>query len=352
MRATLCERLQLALLRAIGRLPARLQTWLGGGPVRVDGETLDPMVQIVRGVRRRRNPYGLVEPTPEIARQRFRHETLAFRGRVTPVGAVRDFTIPGGAGPLPARHYAPAASHAQPLVVYLHGGGWVIGDLDTHDEPCRILCAHARMHVLSVDYRLAPEHPFPDALDDARAALRWAQSHAGSLGARADAVAIGGDSAGGNLATVIAAESARAGTPPAAQLLVYPPTDSVTPRPSQSLFGFGYFLSRVDREEFSKHYLGGTGATGADPRVSPLLGRDLAGQPPAFVVTAGFDLLRDEGEAYAAALAAAGTPVQLERAAALGHGFIHMAGVSPAARATMERLARDWRGFLDVVLGA
>ena len=272
VRATLCERLQLALLRAIGRLPARLQTWLGGGPVRVDGETLDPMVQIVRGVRRRRNPYGLVEPTPEIARQRFRHETLAFRGRVTPVGAVRDFTIPGGAGPLPARHYAPAASHAQPLVVYLHGGGWVIGDLDTHDEPCRILCAHARMHVLSVDYRLAPEHPFPDALDDARA-----------------------------------------GTPPAAQLLVYPPTDSVTPRPSQSLFGFGYFLSRVDREEFSRHYLGGTGATGADPRVSPLLGRDLAGQPPAFVVTAGFDLLRDEGEAYAAALEAAGTPVQLGR---------------------------------------
>ena len=352
MRPTIGERLQLALLRAIGRLPARVQTWLGGGRVTVDGESLDPVVQIVRVVHRRRNPYGLAEPTPEVARQRFRHETLAFRGPVTPVGAVRDFTIPGGAGPLGVRHYAPDSPDAQPLVVYLHGGGWVIGDLDTHDEPCRILCAHARVHIVSVAYRLAPEHPFPDALDDTRAALRWAQAHAVSLGARADAVSIGGDSAGANLATVIAAEAARAGTPPVAQLLVYPPTDSLTPRPSQSLFGFGYFLSRVDREEFSRHYLGGTGATGADPRVSPLLDRDLAGRPPAFIVTAGFDLLRDEGEAYATALAAAGTPVQLERAAAFGHGFIHMTGVSPAARETMERLGRDWRGFLDAVLGA
>jgi acetyl esterase len=231
--------------------------------------------------------------------------------------------------------------------VYLHGGGFVIGDVDTHDEPCRLLCRHAGTHVLSVDYRLAPEHPFPAALDDARAALRWARAHAAALGADASRVAVGGDSAGANLATVAARLAAREGAPPDAQLLVYPPTDGPTARPSRALFGDGWFLDRADRDAFMAHYTAGAGVGEEDPRISPLRAADLGGLPPALVVTAGFDILRDEGEAYAAALAAAGTPVRAYGEDALPHGFIHMTGVAPAAHRAVVRLAFEWRALLD-----
>ncbi|HEV2150630.1 MAG TPA: alpha/beta hydrolase fold domain-containing protein, partial [Longimicrobiaceae bacterium] len=160
-------------------------------------------------------------------------------------------------------------------------------------------------------------------------------------------VAMGGDSAGANLTTVAALLAREEGPAPAAQLLVYPATDSVTPRPSQALFSEGFFLSRADRAAFTGHYLGGTGVTGADPRVSPLHAPDLSGLPPALVVTAGFDILRDEGAAYADALEAAGTPVRRLLVSGQGHGFIHLTGVNPDARAAMVRLARAWRALLD-----
>ena len=346
------EHLQRVVARALGRLPAGVQVRLSGEPpVRVDELTLDPHVQIVRALRRRRGVPGLCEPSPEAGRARYRRESLVFRGPPTPVGTVRDFEIPGGAGPVRVRHYAPPSTESpRPLTVYLHGGGFVIGDLDTHDEPCRILCRHGAAHVLSVEYRLAPEHPFPAGLDDARAALRWARAHAAALGADSARVAIGGDSAGGNLAAVAARLATDEGRPPFAQLLIYPATDSETPRPSQALFGDGYFLSQADRDAFSRYYLEGTGIDGADPRVSPLHA-DLSGLPPALVVTAGFDMLRDEGEAYAEALRAAGSPARLLRVPGMGHGFIHMTGVTPAARAAMIQVARDWRALLDDVGG-
>jgi acetyl esterase len=343
----LSERIESLAARVLVRLPARWQVRLSGQPhVTADGLTLDPHVQLVRTVRRRRNPHGLCEPDLRQARARYRRESVLFRGPATPVGAVRDFTIPGGGGPLRVRHYAPASDGPQPLTVYLHGGGFTIGDLDTHDEACRILCAEGRIHVLSVDYRLAPEHPFPAALDDARAALRWAQAHAAGLGADPARVAIGGDSAGGNLAAVISLQT-RDDTPPAAQLLIYPVTDRKNTRPSQQLFGEGYFLSNADRAAFTGFYLDGTGTPERDWRVSPLYAESHAGLAPALVVTAGFDMLRDEGEAYADALREAGTAVRRSRADAHGHGFLHMTGVSPGAKQAMVRVAREWRGVLD-----
>ncbi|MFL5537749.1 MAG: alpha/beta hydrolase, partial [Longimicrobiaceae bacterium] len=191
-------------------------------------------------------------------------------------------------------------------------------------------------------------HPFPAALDDTLAALRWAQAHAAELGADPARVAVGGDSAGGNLAAVVAQLTAR-DRPPIAQLLIYPPTDSETERPSQSLFGEGYFLSQGDRDAFAHYYLEGTGVTGEDPRVSPLLAPDLSGLAPALVVTTGFDILRDEAEAYYEALAAAGSLARLTRIPGHGHGFLHMTGVSPGARAAMVGVAKEWRALLDSV---
>jgi acetyl esterase len=345
---TLLDRIEGFAGRAISRLPPALAVRLSGEPAVVsEGMTLDPHVQLLRAVRRRRNPHGLCEPTLAEARARYRRETMIFQWPRTPVASVRDFEVPGGAGqPLRVRHYAPLADGPRPLTVYLHGGGFTIGDLETHDEPCRLLCRRGRLHVLAVEYRLAPEHPLPAAIDDARAALRWAQANAAGVGADPATVGIGGDSAGANLAAVVSIQT-RGERPPSAQLLIYPPADSLTERPCQALYGAGYFLDQADRDAFEGHYLRGTGVDAGDWRVSPLYAPDLSGLPPALLVSAGFDLLRDEGEAYADALEAAGSPGRRLRLEAHGHGFLHMTGVSPGARAAMEEVAAAWRELLE-----
>ncbi|HEX2210249.1 MAG TPA: alpha/beta hydrolase [Longimicrobium sp.] len=343
----LVDRIERFVARALVRLPGHVHVRLSGEPpVVADGLTLDPHVQLIRALRRRRNPHHLCEPTLERGRARYRREALLFRGPMTQVGAVRDLTIPGEGGPLRVRHYAPDAAGPQPLTIYLHGGGFTIGGLDTHDEACRILCRYGRIHVLAVEYRLAPENPFPAALHDARAALRWAQAHAAELGADPARVAMGGDSAGGNLSAVVAIET-RDDHPPAAQLLIYPAVDRRNTRPSQQLFGQGFFLSDEDRAAFTSYYLAGTGIPEGDWRVSPLYAPSHARLAPALVVTAGFDMLRDEGEAYAEVLKSAGTPVRRMRVDAHGHGFLHMTGVSPGARRALVEVAEAWRGVLD-----
>ena len=348
-RITPAERLQGLAGRALGRLPAGMQRRLSGRPPLVlDGQTLDPQLQLLLAVRRRLNPQGLCEPSPEAARARFRREMEIFGGPKTRVGAARDFEIPGAGGPLPVRHYAPAASEAKPaLLVYLHGGGFVIGDLETHDEACRLLCRHAATDVLSVDYRLAPEHPFPAALEDTLAALRWARANASAFGVDPARVALGGDSAGANLSAVASRLATQDGSPPAAQLLIYPPTDGVGQHASHGMFGEGFFLSRADRDDFTRYYLDGTGVPVEDPRVSPLHATELSGLPPALLITAGFDLLRDEGEAYSEALRAAGTIVRARRFPALAHGFVNLTGVSPASRRALIKVAEEWRALLD-----
>jgi acetyl esterase len=261
---------------------------------------------------------------------------------------VRDLLVEGAAGPLAARHYAPEeGGEPHPLVVYFHGGGFVLGSLETHDAPCRLLCRHAGSHVLSVDYRLAPEHPFPAAVEDGRAALRWAASHAAELGADPSRVAVAGDSAGGNVAAVASWEASRDGCPaPVLQVLLYPVTDMMERSRSHELFGGGFLLTRELMDWFAAQYVADTNP--ADPRLSVLRAEDLGGVAPALVVTAGFDPLRDEGEAYAEALRAAGVaPVVLRRFPGLVHGFCNALGTSRVSREAFIEVAGATRALLS-----
>jgi acetyl esterase len=291
----------------------------------------------------------MVLTTPEHLRRQQRNAALLIAGRPTRVGSVRDLEVQGATGPLRARHYAPEHGENAPLLVFLHGGGFVFGDLDTHDPPCRVLCRHGGMHVLAIEYRLAPEHPFPAPVDDARAALRWAQEHAAELGADPLRVGIGGDSAGANLSAAVALLAAEDGGPaPVCQMLIYPAVDRTKVYPSIDLFADGFFLTRASIEWFHLKYSGGSGAHDRDPRLGPLHAASHANLPPALVVTAGFDPLRDEGEAYAAALQAGGTTTVLRRFDALIHGFFNMVGVSPACRDAVIEVAGATRALFAI----
>src|SRR4051812_19489658 len=261
-----------SLARAFDVLPDPVKVRLSGRPpIVLDGQRLDAGVQLMLATRRR-----MGEPPPETltleqGRAFTRYEAAVARGRVVPVGAVRDLQVDGAVGPLRARHYAPdEPGGPHPLLVFLHGGGWVVGDLDTHDAPCRALCRHGGAHVLAVDYALAPEHRFPEAVDDALAAWRWAVEHAAELGADPARIGIAGDSAGGNLATVVAQTAARGEAPaPAVQLLVSPVTDATTRRRPHELFGEGFFLTSALMTWFPRHTFA-EGLDPADPRRSPL----------------------------------------------------------------------------------
>ncbi|MEU6841245.1 alpha/beta hydrolase [Streptomyces sp. NPDC046716] len=240
------------------------------------------------------------------------------------VGAVEDREIPGAPDgpPIPVRIYRPeGGAGPRPVVVFFHGGGWVICDLDSHDATARALCRDAGAVVVSVDYRLAPEHRFPAAVDDAYAAVRWVAGHASELGADASALSVAGDSAGGNLAAVVAQIARDEGGPAIArQLLVYPATDARQKTGSFEDNADGYFLTAAACAWFREQYLGPDGDP-SHPRVSPLLAEDFTGLPPAHVVTAGCDPLCDEGRAYASALRDAGVPVTESRFPGMFHGF-------------------------------
>jgi acetyl esterase len=242
------------------------------------------------------------------------------------VAEVRSVSIPGPTGVIPARHYRPpAGGAAAPLLVFYHGGGWVFGDLDSHDSACRLICRDAGIHVLAVDYRLAPEHLAPAAVDDAYAAYRWARERAVDLGADPRRVAVGGDSAGGNLAAVVTRLVRDAGDPlPALQWLIYPVTDLRGMTRSRSLLGEGFLLTKHDIDWFQGTYVEGSGLDLSDPLVSPLLAEDLSGLSPALVVTAGFDPLRDEGDQYADRLRQAGVAVDHRQMSSMIHAFLNL----------------------------
>ena len=239
-----------------------------------------------------------------------------------PVAAVTNLSIPGPAGPIPARHYRPVDGDGEPVLVFYHGGGQVVGDLETHDDLCRQICREGGLHVLSVEYRLAPEHKAPAGSDDAFTAFRWALDHAAEMGADAGRVAVGGDSAGGNLAALVALRARDEGIRlPAVQLLFYPVTNWSGETRSRTLFARGFFLNSADLRFCNEKFVDGAQVDAADPRVSPLLADDLSGLPPAMVLTAGFDPLRDEGRQYADALRAAGVTVDYREFGSLIHGF-------------------------------
>ena len=294
---------------------------------------------------------SIQELTPEAAREQFE---AGMRARLEafpapPVAAVEDRSVPGPAGGVPVRVYrdAPPARGGQPVLAWFHGGGHVIGSLDTHDAIARNLCREAGCTVVSVDYRMGPEHPFPAAVDDCFAAVRWIAEHGGEVGADPGRIAVGGDSAGGNLAAVTAL-LARDGGGPALrhQLLVYPVTDYRCRGPSYERYARGYgTLEAESMRWFQRHYLGGPDAAG-DWRASPLLAADLGGLPPALVITAECDVLRDEGVAYAERLAEAGTPCEHVPFAGMIHGFFGLLGIAGAAGEAHVRAARAIREAL------
>jgi acetyl esterase len=349
--STLSLRAQQWVAQTLDALPPGAQVRLSGRPpVQIDGETLAPQVQLALAMLERRReprPETLAPPAARAARRRL---AAVYAGSPTPVGAVEELTIDGSV-PLRARHYAPGElGGPHPLLVYYHGGGFTYGDLETHDGVCRLLCRHAGAHVVAIDYRLAPEHPFPAAVDDARAALGWAWSNASGLGADPRRVGVAGDSAGGNLAAVVAQLGARDGRrAPVLQLLIYPATDFSRRRHSRELFADGFLLTDSEMNWFETNYLGPERTHARDPRASPLLAEDLSGLAPALVVTAAFDPLRDEGEEYAEALRKAGTPVILRRFPGFIHGFIAAAGVSRSAREAVIEMAGVTRGMFAAV---
>ncbi len=282
----------------------------------------------------------VAEGTVEQARAGLRTLMVDFRDPSTlpAVAAVTDATV---AGSIPVRVYRPGGDGPRPTIVFFHGGGFVIGDLDTHEGVCRLLANDVGAVVVSVDYRLAPEHRFPAAVEDAYAALCWVVEHVAEYGADPARIAVGGDSAGGNLAAV-AAQLARAdGLGLAAQLLIYPAVDMLGDYPSRTENAEGYFLTLADMHWFGEQYTGlkhdapAAAELDRDPRLSPLRAESLAGLPPAVVATAEFDPLRDEGDAYAAALAAAGVKVEHQQFPSLIHGFYGLELLSPAAAEAM-----------------
>jgi acetyl esterase/lipase len=344
---TLGQRVQHNLASALAGLPSGVQVRLSGKPpVHVDGDTLAPEAQLSLALLERRREPRLETLSPAQARQARRRLAAVYGGRPVAVGLVRELEIEATV-PIRARHYAPSEHGGpRPLLVYYHGGGFTFGDLDTHDGVCRMLCRHAGAHVLAVDYRLAPEHPFPAAVDDARAALRWAYANASELAADPRRIGVGGDSAGGNLAAVVSQLAARDGGPaPVLQLLIYPATDFTSRRRSRELFGEGFLLTNAEMDWFEANYLGAERAHASDPRASPLLAKDLSGLAPAFVVTAAFDPLRDEGEEYAKALQQAGTPATLRRFPGFIHAFIAAAGVSRTCRDALVEIAGATRAM-------
>ncbi|HEY0302940.1 MAG TPA: alpha/beta hydrolase [Rhizomicrobium sp.] len=281
----------------------------------------------------------LSEIGPQAARAAMR--TSIFRGADTPIGKVEDRKIPGPAHDIAIRVYTPVDAKDAVLagLVFYHGGGFVLGDLESHDDLCRCLANGSGCRVVAVDYRLAPEHPFPAAVEDCVAATQWISQHAAELGIDPRRLAVSGDSAGGNLAAVVCQLAKDGGPAIAFQLLIYPVTQLGAPEtPSMRENAKGYFLEKEGMDWFTQLYAPDKKHR-SDPRLSPLLCRDLAGQPPAYVVTAGFDPLRDEGKDYADRLDAAGVPVTHVNYPGMVHGFFSMRSLIPKAREAVAAAA-------------
>jgi acetyl esterase len=308
---------------------------------------LDPQAQALIDLIAERGFPATHTLAPAEARAWYRERRSFSQPAPRAMAEVCELSAPGPNGPIPLRLYRPAGvASPAPTLVYFHGGGWVIGDLDTHDVLCRELAEDGRCVVVAVDYRMGPEHRFPAAPDDCLAATRWVMAQAGALGLDAARFAVGGDSAGGNLAAVVSLAWRDAGdaTPLKFQLLIYPATDMRAIAPSHTSNGQGYVLTSDTIAYFQRHYLDGDQLT--DWRASPLLAANLAKLPPALVLTAGFDPLRDEGRQYADALSAAGSTAQYVCFERQIHGFITMGRIVDEANVAVGLCALALRRAL------
>jgi len=314
------------VIRALFALPQPVRRLFAGAPVRIDGQELALDAQLMI---RLKNLSGSDVFTDPVENSRAQYDQLpGLFGYETPVPvATREITIPAEDGDIPATLYTPAdVPEPSGLLVYYHGGGFSVGSRRSHDPVARYLASHAGVRVLSVEYRRAPEHRFPAAVDDAGAAFEYSHRHAAELGSDPDRIAVGGDSAGGNLAAVTAQQAVRRGGPvPAFQLLMYPPTDFTTRRPSRDLFARGSTFTDQNLDWALANYIP-PGSDRSDPRLSPLRG-DVTDLPPAYIASAGFDPIRDDGEAYAERLRAGGIPVALTRQADLPHAYLNFVGL-------------------------
>ncbi len=304
---------------------------------------LDPQVKtlIFQAAAAGLPPYPTL--TPDEARRVMVERAAMTAGVPQPVAAVEDHRIPGPGGQLILRVYTPAGQGPFPVLVYFHGGGFVLGSVDTHDHLCRAITNASGCLVASVDYRLAPEHRFPAAVEDAYFATRWVAANAATLNGNPARLAVGGDSAGGNLAAVVALLARERGGPSIRhQLLLYPVTNHAFDTPSYQANGSGYMLSRADMEWYWNHYLASE-ADGRSPHASPLRAEELRDLPPALVITAEFDPLRDEGEAYAARLEEAGVSVVLTRYEGMIHGFLRFHNVLDQGQRAVEQIGAALR---------
>lgn len=303
-------------------------------------QKLDPGVRaLIEAIEALGEP-ALETLSPSEARKQSSESLVPVAGVLEPLRSIENLRIPGPAGEIPIRVYTPDASAPRPAMVYFHGGGWVLWDLDTHDVVCSAIAHRAGAVVVAVDYRLAPEHKFPAAVTDAYAATKWVSANAARLGIDAARITTGGDSAGGNLAAVVCLKSRDQNGPAIAlQALVYPVTDlSSMATPSYLEFAEGYQLSKAVMEWFRDHYLADPSAA-RDPYASPLLAPDLRGLPPAAILTAECDPLCDEGEAYGERLAEAGVPVTCTRYAGMIHPFFSLSGAIPRALDAIQQVA-------------
>ncbi len=330
-------KIQRSLLKGAGRIPAPLRAAMARlTTVNADGDRLDPSLALVATASAYIPSLALVGKSVDSSRTGIELNSAMMAQTFPPFAVEEDLVIDTEAGPVPATRYSVDGA-GRGLIVFYHGGGFVLGSRASHDSAVRALAVSSGADVLSVDYRLAPEHQFPAAVDDSLAAFRFAVEKAPAWGLDPRQIVVAGDSAGGNLSAVVAQQVRGEPVAPCLQLLIYPVVDMSRKRESVREFRTGYFLTEEQIDYFSDTYLASRDQL-LDPRVSPLLADDLSGLAPAHVVVAGFDPLRDEGLEYAEALTKAGVPTTVERAAGMIHGFLNMALVSPAAQASVTRM--------------
>ncbi len=340
---------QRALVLRLLSLPARLQRRLAGAPRVVDGNALDPQAQLLIALGERLDPLRPGDLPLAEARRSLERSSLVVAGPLRPMARLYDRTTDAAHREVPIRVYVPTSlppeprAKAAPALLFFHGGGFALGSVASHDPLCRELADGAGRVVVSVDYRRSPEHKFPTAVDDGIAAFEWLHAHAAELGVDAARIAVAGDSAGGNLTAVVTNALRRAGGPlPEAQVLIYPATDMTRSARSHTLFGEGFFLEERSIRWFTEQYLR-TREDEQSPLASPLFEPDLRGLPRAMVITAGFDPLRDEGDAYAERLSAAGVPTEHVRELGMFHGFMSTTGGVAAAQRTRDAIVRFLR---------
>lgn len=330
---------QKSILKLILSLPSPiLRAMSGGGVVYKGGRTLDPRFQFFAHAAKKLPPMTALSPAEAVAGSA--KGLAAVQGPLEPGVRTESLSVEGPNGSIPCRAYRPENQDSSaPLIVYAHMGGGVIGDLETCNAFCSVLARIVRTAVISVDYRLAPDHKFPAGLEDVLAAYRWARDNTARFGAAPAPPAIGGDSMGGNFAAIVAQEMKRKGEPqPAAQILIYPAVDVASDTPSMTTYADAYPLTRATMDWFMGHYMSAD-ADPADPRLSPDRTEDVSGLAPAVIATAGFDPLVDQGEAYAKRLKAAGIPVLYRCYDSLAHGFTAFTGAIPAADAACREIA-------------